>query len=128
MQWSRGARAASRVAVANAQPARIPRKLLQKTVAQMAVNRGDNAAQLARRVTDMYVTQTHRHAHRHTHSHTRMHTRAHTHMKSVAQMAFNRGDNAAQLAQRVTVAHRHTDTHTDSHSLTHACTTHIWIL
>jgi hypothetical protein len=34
---------------------RLPRKLLAKTVAQMAVNKGDSAAQLAQRVTDMYV-------------------------------------------------------------------------
>lgn len=34
---------------------RLPRKLLAKTVAQMAVNKGDSAAQLAQRVTDTYV-------------------------------------------------------------------------
>ena len=36
---------------------RLPRKLLEKTAAQMAVNQGDSAAQLALRVTDMSVTR-----------------------------------------------------------------------
>ena len=35
---------------------RLPRKLLEKTAAQMAVNQGDSAAQLALRVTDMGKT------------------------------------------------------------------------
>ena len=62
VQWSSGARAASRDAVDEERgeergeeeaPARVPRKLLQKTVAQMAVTQGDSAAQLAQRVTDL---------------------------------------------------------------------------
>jgi len=60
MQWSSGARAASRAAVEEQQQAAVhsvrKRKLLQKTVVQRAVDKGDDAAELAQRVTDMGAT------------------------------------------------------------------------